>query len=66
MTTKIEALDALFAFHKAAEQGSMSGMLTAVGITNEIAELMNLEDIGDALSVRVADLMKIAQNGSTR
>lgn len=60
MTKKTEALDQLLKFHKAFEQGSMTDMLKAVGITDEIAELMNIEDLGDALAVRIADLMKVA------
>lgn len=62
MTTKFEALDRLMQFHKASEEGSIVNMMKAVGITDEIAELMNIEELGDAMSVRVADLLKIANN----
>lgn len=61
MTTRLEALDHVIKFQQASEAGSIVEMFKAVGITDEIAELMNIEDLADAMAVRLADYMNIAK-----
>lgn len=66
MTTKLDAMDRLLQFDDAYKQGSIAGMARAAGLTDKLVKDMSIEEIGDAISVRIADLLRIARTeGST-
>lgn len=62
---RIEALDAIMKFSRAYEEGSIQGMTEAVGLTEELMQHMSVEDIGDAIAVRLNDIMQTANPNGT-
>ena len=59
--TKLELLDKVVAVNKAVESGELSAIAIALGITPEMSESMSLQDIMQAMTVRLADLNKLME-----
>ena len=59
--SKLELLDKVVAVNKAVESGELSAIAIALGITPEMSESMSLQDIMQAMTVRLADLNKLME-----
>ena len=59
--TKLELLDKVVAVNKAVESGELSAIAIALGISPEMSEDMSLQDIMQAMTVRLSDLNKLME-----
>jgi len=59
--TKLELLDKIVNVNKAVESGELSSIALALGITPEMSESMSIQDIMQAMTVRLADLNKLME-----
>lgn len=61
MVSKLELLDKIVNVNKAVQSGELSAIALALGITPEMTETMSIQDIMQAMTVRLADLNKLME-----
>ena len=58
--TRLDALDLLGQVKNAGESGLIGTMVRLLGVTEDLAEEMTLDDLQNAVNVRIADLARRA------
>jgi hypothetical protein len=61
VVSKLELLDKIVNVNKAVQSGELSAIALALGITPEMTETMSIQDIMQAMTVRLADLNKLME-----
>lgn len=58
--SRLQAIDIMFKYNTAAERDDFIGMCLLTGLTEEMVESMSLEEVLQTMSVRLADIARLA------